>query len=176
MPEITIAGHPFTVPAPYAEGHILTANEAAALNQVFHENLRNNFAKKVKDLVEAGGDPQSLSDEFESYVNSYEFGVRRGGGGGGARNPVQTEAMNLAREAVKAAIRKQGRNPADYSGKQVSDLAEKLLAKNPTFRELAEERVRSQREAADAVMADAAEAIESHDNPAPKTKRSKKAA
>ena len=40
---VTIAGAEFTVPAPFAEGHTLTAGEAAALNQLTRENVRNSL-------------------------------------------------------------------------------------------------------------------------------------
>ena len=43
--EITIAGQVFSVPVRYAAGHVLTEGEASALNQTYHENLRNNFAR-----------------------------------------------------------------------------------------------------------------------------------
>ena len=48
MEQIIIQGVTFNVPTPYAEGHVLATNEASALNQLLHENLRNNFASKVK--------------------------------------------------------------------------------------------------------------------------------
>jgi hypothetical protein len=49
LEDVTIAGEVFKIDTPYTEGHTCTAGEASALNQVRHENLRNNFAKKVKD-------------------------------------------------------------------------------------------------------------------------------
>ena len=45
---IKVEGLIFNAPAPYRQGHILNENEANTLNQTFAENLRNNFAKKVK--------------------------------------------------------------------------------------------------------------------------------
>lgn len=128
---ITISGKPFTVQPRYAEGHVLTANEAAALNQTFFENLRNNFAGKAKD----GADQVA----FDEYVQSYQFGVRTGGGG--SRDPIEVEAMNLARDAVKDLIKKQGKNISDYSAKAISEAAAKLLDKDPSYRELAKRRV-----------------------------------
>ena len=54
MPEkITIAGKPFDVPHRYEEGHQLTAAEAKALNQIFWENLRNNFQVRVNSAIKA---------------------------------------------------------------------------------------------------------------------------
>lgn len=128
---ITIAGNPFTVSPRYAEGHVLTANEANALNQTFFENLRNNFAGKAKE----GG---SQAD-FDAYVETYKFGERTGGGG--SRDPVEVEAMNLARDAIKKSITAKGGKIADYKAAAISAAASKLIEQNPMFREKAKERV-----------------------------------
>lgn len=128
---ITISGRSFTVNPRYAEGHALTANEASALNQTFFENLRNNFANKAKE----GG----TQEDFQAYADSYQFGVRTGGGG--SRDPIEVEAMNLARDAVKKGITAAGKKISDYSAKAISEAAAKLVEKNPAFRAKAAERV-----------------------------------
>src|SRR5687768_14778185 len=75
---IQIAGKSFRVPSPFTEGHVLTAGEASQLNQVFHENIRNNQAKKIK----AGGkSDEEFQGEIDAYAQNYQFGVRTGGGG-----------------------------------------------------------------------------------------------
>ena len=71
---ITIAGARFTVPLRYAEGHVLTAGEANALNQTYLENCRNNLSGKAKD----GTLTQEIVDQ---YAASYVFGQRTGGFG-----------------------------------------------------------------------------------------------
>lgn len=132
MQNLTISGKTFQVAPRYAEGHVLTANEASTLNQTFFENLRNNFAAKAKD----GGTQADL----DTYVEGYSFGVRTGGGGG-SRDPVEVEAMNLARDAVKKAIVGGGKKIADYSAKSISEAAAKLIEKKPEYREKAKARV-----------------------------------
>lgn len=131
MQSITIAGRSFDVQPRYAEGHTLNAGEAAALNQTYFENLRNNFANKAKE----GG----TQEDFTAYAESYQFGVRTGGGG--SRDPIEVEAMNLARDAVKKGILAAGKKIADYSAKAISEAAGKLVEKNPAYREKARERV-----------------------------------
>lgn len=138
---ITIAGKPYNVEARFAEGHVLTANEASALNQTFFENLRNNFAGKAKE----GADQAA----FDEYAASYQFGVRTGGGG--SRDPVEVEAMSIARDTVKDMIRKAGKKLSDYSAAAISETAGKLLAhevKGPEIRELAKKRVAEMQSAA----------------------------
>ena len=138
---ITIAGKPYNVEARFAEGHVLTANEASALNQTFFENLRNNFAGKAKE----GADQAA----FDEYAASYQFGVRTGGGG--SRDPIEVEAMSIARDTVKDMIRKAGKKLSDYSAAAISETAGKLLAhevKGPEIRELARKRVAEMQSAA----------------------------
>src|SRR3954462_13657602 len=108
---ITIAGKSFSVPEPYAEGHVLTVNEAATLNQTYAENIRNNMASKVAAAIEAEKadtpvpyDHTAMQTAVDDYVANYEFGVRRGVTG----DPVEREALNAARELVKNAIRTKG--------------------------------------------------------------------
>lgn len=73
----------YSIALPYEEGHVVSANEANALNQLLKENVRNNIAAKNKARIEykneAGEvDPQEVytQEEFDAYVSGYEFGVR----------------------------------------------------------------------------------------------------
>lgn len=127
--QITIAGQTFNAPQPYGQGDVLTANEASALNQTYAENLRNNFASKVKEASEAGTfDLEVFQSRFDEYASDYEFGVRTGGGRTG--DPVQAEAMSICRDLVRKAIVKQNKKLADYSAAKITELAKSQLAKS----------------------------------------------
>src|SRR5215510_10072139 len=95
--QITIQGKAFKVRVKYAAGHVL--------NQTYWENLRNNFAKKVADGLESGISEEVLQSQLDDYAAEYEFGERRGGGGGFRGDPVMTAAMAIAREVVRNAIK-----------------------------------------------------------------------
>jgi hypothetical protein len=139
---IQIQGENFTFAPPYAEGHVLNGAEANQLNQVYGENMRNNFAKKVKEAKEAGSfDLATFQAQFDKYADKYEFGARVGGGGGGRRDPVKSEAIAIASDKVRDALKKGGKNLKDYSAKQVREAAEKLLARDSSIMELARQRV-----------------------------------
>lgn len=149
---ITIQGETFTVPQPYAEGHVLKANEAGALNQVFAENLRNNFASKVKAAKEANTfDLETLQSELDSYAEEYEFGVRTGGGRTG--DPVMAEAMEIMRDKVRKAIKKSGGNLKDFKPADISTRAKAEFTKNSPAAQavlkLAQERVAAMQDVAD---------------------------
>jgi hypothetical protein len=148
MEQITIAGKVFNAPLRYEEGHELNAGEASALNQTYHENLRNNFAKKVKEAVDNGGFNQdALQAEFDAYALDYQFGVRTGGGGA-PRDPVMAEAMNIAKMQIRAKIKEKGRKITDYEPSAITEAAKKLIAKNPAILELARQRVEEAKAAA----------------------------
>lgn len=111
---LTIAGESFTVNLPYAEGHTLTAVEAKALNQTRCENIRNNLAKQVKDLKEAGNFDQAAFQKVVSeYDSNYTFATPSAGGGRKTMDPVEKEARKLAREMIKAALERQGTKIGD---------------------------------------------------------------
>ena len=121
---ITIAGEQFKVPLRYAEGSILTAHEARALNQTLHEAIRNNNAKKIKEAKEQA---EATSTEFDikaaqklitAYAEDYDFSSARTPAT--IVDPVDKRAMKLATEAIKAALRAKGKY-ADYFGKNASE-------------------------------------------------------
>ena len=155
--QITIAGHVFNVPTRYEEGHELTANEAAALNQTFHENLRNNFAKKVedkKDGMERIEDDDVLTDlqsQLDEYAEQYEFGAP---GARGARDPILSEAMKLAKDKIWEALRARGKKRKDVEASAVTELAKKYLAKHPETMQLARQRVAEAQAAASGDLED----------------------
>lgn len=134
--EIVIQGVKFTVPVPYAEGHPLTAPEARALNQVYHENLRNNFAKQVKNSLEGveGALPEAqLPSAFAEYVAGYSFSTPGAGGGASrALGPVEREARALAKDLVKAHLAKTGNSftaPKEASDEDKAAYKAKIDAK-----------------------------------------------
>lgn len=154
--QITIAGKEFNVPSRYEEGHELTAGEASALNQTYHENLRNNFAKKVKDAGE-NADLAALQAELDAYAAAYAFGVRTPGTGAGrTSDPVLSEAMRMAKKQIGDLIRTKGGKVSDYPADQISAAAKALLARpeGEQIMEVARQRVAEQKSLASADLGD----------------------
>lgn len=126
MPEsITIQGETFTVNPPYVAGHVLKENEASSLNQTWAENIRNNFATKVKAGTEAGIGKHVLQQQLDEYASKYEFGVRTGGGR--TTDPVEQEARAEAKKTVIEKLKIAGHDPAKYTQAAISDAALRLL-------------------------------------------------
>jgi hypothetical protein len=132
--KITIQGHPFDVPIRYAPGHTLTEAESTALNQLYHSNLRNNFAKKVKATDQSAPlTPEglkALQDQLDTFAANYQFGARAGkpvSSSAGVRNPVMTLALNMARDTVRKAIKDRDLSEADWPPTAVTVAAKALL-------------------------------------------------
>jgi hypothetical protein len=143
---VTIKGKTFNLISPYAAGpHELTEGEASALNQVRHENVRNNCAKGVEE--------GKLTDEqVLAYDREYEFGVR--GIGGPVRDPVTTEARSIAREAIK--VRRKEKNMPTLA-KEAMDAAIEMVLNGPKggeIRRLAAERVEAKKATAASLLDD----------------------
>lgn len=136
----TIQDKIFQIPRPFSEGHTCTAAEAGALNQTLAENVRNNMAARIKKAVEEGTfDQVSMQSEIDQYVEEYEFGMRKGRG---PTDPVEREALNIAKDLVKDALRKSGHKLADVDASDITRLAEQVVEENPDVTKEAERRVK----------------------------------
>ena len=147
--QITISGKSFTVPVIYAIGDTIeTEGEASALNQTFHEAIRNNLASRFKEH------PENLTQaEVDLYAQKFEFGVRSGGGRVG--DPVEREALSIASSKVKDAIRVNGKTKlSDYKVGDITLRAKQLLDKDPSIRKLAAEIVSKKQSVAATTLAE----------------------
>ena len=154
---ITIAAREFVIPQPYAAGHTLTEGEARAMNQVLAENIRNNMAPKVKAAIEgtAKDDAPTIEtiDQFVAdYAASYEFNATATSAGGGrVTDPLEVEAIAIAREILKGALRAKGipyaKVPAEIRDQKIALLA----AQEATVKE-ARKRLEARRKAAESAL------------------------
>lgn len=159
--EITIAGKPFTVLQPYDAGHTLTEAEAKALNQVRAENIRNNMASKVKAAFEGtakDGEPTeaNIVDFVAAYDGEYEFTLASVGGGKRPTDPVEIEALSIARglfaDHVKAKLNLTVKAVKEKIGDDAynSKIAEIALRDNVVKE--AKRRVKQRQEAAESAL------------------------
>lgn len=142
MPNITIQGYKFEVPegvlAQYAVGYtIADEGEASALRQVKMENLRNNFAAKVRSALDqakqAGQDTlpddqiNALQNDFTNYAGEYKFGARTAGEPRQRMDPLTKEMFALARDDFKKAYHaKFGEAaPTDLVKERIGELIDK---------------------------------------------------
>jgi hypothetical protein len=134
MTTLTIAGQAFDITDDQrlAEGAQMTAGMAASLQQTRRENLRNNFAKRVKDAVENGWDEakhQELQQSLNQYAEKYEFGVRaEGSTGPRVTDPVEREARDEAKKIIANAYFAKTGQKAKAS--EVNEVLEQFMEMN----------------------------------------------
>lgn len=155
---ITIQGLDFEASTPYAEGHVCTEAEAKALNQTRLENLRNNFASKIKaakgEADEVPADAlESLRAEFAEYDAGYIFTLASVGGGKRETDPVQAEAKKMARALITAQLREKGRKVKDVD-KEALDNAIATLADREDIQKAAKKAVADRQKAAQADLSE----------------------
>ena len=166
--EITIQGLTFEVPAPYSEGHVLTAGEASALNQTLAENLRNNFAVNIKKAIAKYREVNKIADEVEiaadkldkdeldaelaKYATEYKFGVRKSGGTRTPKDPVEAEAQKIALIRIKAALAKKNIDVKSIDKERMAKLVADALEKYPDIRESAARRVAEMNDLTSAIL------------------------
>ena len=122
---VQIQGKIFNVPAPYSEGHILTEGEAAALNGLLRENLRNNFAALMKRAAEEESPRQLSQHDFDTYAAEYSFGSRT------RRvhvDPIEREEARLTEAAVKRALMKKGLKLKDIPDEVIAQHVKNVMA------------------------------------------------
>lgn len=153
---VTIQSKQFTIPAPFAEGHVLNPAEAAVLNQTYAENVRNNFAAQMKKVIEANeeaakkGEAQVAvpgQEELDKYTAEYSFGIR--GTGTPRLDPVVAEANRLIKIALTKALEKRGQKIKDISAEDLAGMIEKVRNDKPEFLERAKALVAAKAAAVD---------------------------
>lgn len=141
----TFAGQSFTVPAPYAEGGVLTANDAKFLNGQLASVIGNalsgdmrraveawnkaNPKNKVKDATELSdfGDLQAL---FDAKYTAYAPGESNRGSGTGTSgtDPIERMAHGFATQEAKARIIAKGYKVRDFVLAKSADGTQSKLA------------------------------------------------
>lgn len=130
---IVIQGVEFQAPVPYAAGHVLTEHEARHLNQTYHENVRNNFAKTVKAAQNGDGSVDELPAKFDEYISTYTLDSARAvGTGTRSLDPIEREARALAKALIRDKLAATGRSinpPKDASDDEKAEFKAKIDAK-----------------------------------------------
>lgn len=111
----------YTIAQPFAEGHVCTANEANALNQLLSENVRNNFAPKVEKSEVA-----PTQEDLDSYVAGYQFGVRSVN----SSDPVEKVMRQLVERKLIEALKARGKNKSSLSSEEFKNAIDAAVEKN----------------------------------------------
>jgi hypothetical protein len=104
----TINGLQFELSNPYAEGHVVSAIEARVLNQTRAENIGNNCRAKIKEMQDANASEQEIQDYVAGVDAEYQF-TAAGVSASRKLDPVEKEAVKIARELLKSHLAASGR-------------------------------------------------------------------
>jgi hypothetical protein len=109
--------------------------------------LARGMTKLTKDTPDVA---ELVAEAVEKNLQAiYEGKIRMTGGvkqKTAGKGEVHTEAMRVARIAVKDAIKEKGGKPSIYAASTISELAEKLLAKHPELVEEAKHRIEARKQ------------------------------
>lgn len=142
---VTIQGSQFTVPMPFSAETPMTDELAAVLNQVLAENLRNNFATRIK-RAESKGEPAPTQADLDAYAAEYQLGVRSVSSGSAGYSDVQKAALVLARAKIREKLKEKN---LKMEKDQIEDLAVKLaFDESKPFMKAAEKQVAARKAAA----------------------------
>lgn len=124
-----IDGVTYKITAPYVLGHVVNEAEARVLNQVRSENIGNNLRAKLKELhakVDGGGLQEAI-DLVAKTDEDYVFTIANTGSGARKLDPIEREALAIAKEIVKAHLAKTGRSMSKVpDGKTEDSWAEEI--------------------------------------------------
>ena len=118
--DITVKNKIYSIPTPFAEGHVCTQNEANALNQLLAENVRNNIAGKLKN----GSDISQ--EDFDAYVASYDFGVRAVV----TKDPVEKIMRELVEAKINQQLAAKGLSKKSMETEKYNEAVEKAIEAN----------------------------------------------
>lgn len=152
---MVIAGVEFTISLPYSEGHVVTAAEAKTLNQTRAENISNAMRKKIEELKDVPGDEttedgkpimvgfseealQKAADMVAAYDADYTFAM--GGAPRKALDPLEKEALSIARAEVTRLVKESGKKVKDIDPAIIEQNVE-AFAQNPQVIDLARKRI-----------------------------------
>ena len=132
----SIMGVTANFPQPYLKGHELTDKEAIALNGLLKENVRNLVREAIKTHLSKGGKPDEVQSIVDKCISHYEFGA---GGGGRTSDPVDKEAVSIARTRIEVDMTAKGQKVANIEGgaKAITKMARELAAADPSIRKQA---------------------------------------
>lgn len=119
---LSIYGLQAEISAPFAEGHVMTAAEAKALNQTRTENISNNVRKQVGDLRSEDGtftaENQAKAIALIAEADSkYVFTLANAGSGRKVVDPIEREAIALAKAGLTAKLKERGETIKGYDEK-----------------------------------------------------------
>jgi ABC-type amino acid transport substrate-binding protein len=135
---ITIAGIAFQAPLRFTEGHVLSANEASALNSLLHREVGAKIKTQIEKLRKNGEEinVQAFQNILEDLSASHDFTTRSAN----SFDPIQREAFKILRPLVLNALKKKNIDIKTLPEGKLEELLVQALAKRPDIYDEAKRR------------------------------------
>lgn len=131
---LVTAGEKFEIPDAEAkgfiEGHVCTAAEAKTLFQTYKENVGNSWRKRVQEAQAKGEKLDDIAARIAASATAYNFAMPSQGGGRTVRDPVEREAINLAKKAISGHLLKEGKGRKLKDVENLDDVIAQVIEKN----------------------------------------------
>lgn len=155
---LKVAGLALTAPAPFAEGHTLTAPEAAYLNRQVATSVANpipaalkaeNEATVAKGLVWVQPSAEELQTQYDARYATFTLGQsNRTSGETSTSDPVTRFAREIAKTELNKLLKAKGKNIREVMQAKREDgssaytyLVSQFLAANPQITDMAKAQV-----------------------------------
>lgn len=131
--KLTISEREFTIPQPFAAGHVCTEGEAKALNQTYAEAIRNNMASKVKiafgDSPTEELNPSTIEAVIAAYAAGYEFTIANVSTKV-TMSPVEKEARKIAATLLDARLAEKSLSKKKIGAEKYEELLGQIAEKD----------------------------------------------
>lgn len=141
---LTISGVVFDAPTKFAAGHTLSADEAAALNTLFHSDLSSKLKPLVVKAQKAAGaldlPPDAKADletKLAEFARTHTFVPKSAS----SYDPVTREAFKMIRPQLLNKLKEKGIDPKTFPQEKQEALMLQWLAKKPDILAEAKRRI-----------------------------------
>lgn len=129
---VIISGHSFLAPLRFSEGHVLTANEAAALNAQLHREVGSKIKSQIEKHEKEHGaltaeHVAKLQQVFHETALAHTFVSKSNN----SFDPVQREAFKILRPMVLKLLDKKNIDPKTLPEGRMEELMLQALTKRP---------------------------------------------
>lgn len=147
---LQVRQHKFEISREYAEGHVCTSAEAAALNQAMMENIRDNVYSWVNKSVDEYGvltaeRHEALQARINSYAEKYTFKTRKG------YKPITPMESTIREVAAQDAERWGQQHGLNLNSTEVR-LKYHELCRDPSIADRARDLIRSRQSTVDSAL------------------------
>jgi hypothetical protein len=148
--DLIVNGVTFQAPLKYSEGQIISANEAAALNALFHKDLADGMKRLVKKEEELSDETLArLRAQFDEACSKHDFAPKAPSN---SFDPIMIEAIKIATPKVREFLVKKGIDVEHLGKEKFEEIILKAIEQRPEIKTEARRRIDAMRGIAEKVF------------------------